>query len=292
VGLVTVLAEPGEVGLATALAEAAEPSREWLGLGRLDLTPMTLVVAADADAFARWSGGRLPRWGAGMTLAARRLVVIRADGGDPFGTLRHELAHLALHSAIPGRVPLWFAEGYAVVAAREYGRLAALQLNLTVALGRVPSLRQLDADLRGGSGDAAAAYALAGSAVVELQRRHPTNSLAPLLGKLRDGMPFEEAVLASTGLDLERFGDSWHRSVRRRYNLGVWAATGGAWVVLALLLGVAAGWRKHADAPRRAALDEGWTLPPDDDEMMTPDDGSMTTVTEPPETLDPSAIVR
>lgn len=290
--MVTVLAEPGQVGLATALAEAAEPSREWSGLGRVDLTPLTLVVASDAAAFARWSGGRLPRWGAGMTLASRRLVVIRADAGDPFGTLRHELAHLALHTVVPGRVPLWFAEGYAVVAAHEYGRLAALQLNLTVALGRVPTLRQLDADLRGASGDAAAAYALAGSAVAELQRRHPTNSLEPLLGRLRDGVPFEEAVLASTGLDLERFDEVWHRSVRRRYNLGVWTATGGAWVVLALLLGVAAGWRRHADAPRRAALDEGWTLPPDDDETMTPDDGSMTTVTEPPGTLDPSALVR
>ena len=84
IGLVTVLAEPGQVRLATALAEAAEPTREWLGLGRVDLTPMTLAVAADAEAFARWSGGRLPRWGAGMTLAGRRLVVIRADAGDPF----------------------------------------------------------------------------------------------------------------------------------------------------------------------------------------------------------------
>jgi hypothetical protein len=290
--MVSVLAEPGQIGLATALAEAAEPSREWYGLGRVDLTPMTLVVTADADAFARWSGGRLPRWGAGMTLASRRLVVIRADAGDPFGTLRHELAHLALHTVVPGRVPLWFAEGYAVVAAQEHGRLAALQLNLTVALGRVPSLRQLDADLRGASNDAAAAYALAGSAVAELQRRHPTNSLEPLLNRLRDGVAFEEAVLASTGLDLERFDEVWHRAVRRRYNLGVWTATGGAWVILALLLGVAAGWRRHADAPRRAALDEGWTLPPDDDEMMTPDDGSMTTVTEARETLDPSALVR
>jgi hypothetical protein len=280
------------VGLATALAEAAEPSRAWVGLGRVDLTPMTLVVAADAEAFARWSGGRLPRWGAGMTLPARRLVVIRADGGDPFGTLRHELAHLALHTVVRGRVPLWFNEGYAVVAAQEHGRLAALQLNLAVAMGRVPTLRQLDADLRGASDDAAAAYALAGSAVGELQRRHPDNSLEPLLGRLRDGVGFDEAVLASTGLDLERFDEVWHRSVRRRYNLGVWAATGGAWLVLALLLGVAAGWRRHADAPRRAALDEGWTLPPDDDEMMTPDDGSMTTVTTPPEALDPPPFAR
>ncbi len=290
--MVTVVAEPGDVGLATALAEAAEPTRDWLGLGRVDLTPMTLVVAADADAFGRWSGGRLPRWGAGMTLPARRLVVIRADGGDPFGTLRHELAHLALHTVVPGRVPLWFDEGYAVVAAQEHGRLAALQLNLAVAMGRVPTLRQLDADLRGASDDAAAAYALAGSAVGELQRRHPQNSLEPLLGRLRDGVGFDAAVLATTGLDLERFDEVWHRSVRRRYNLGVWAATGGAWVVLALLLGFAAAWRRHADVPRRAALDEGWTLPPDDDEMMTPDDGSMTTVTEPPETLDPPTIAR
>lgn len=281
-----MIAGPGEVALATVLAEMAEPTREWVGLGRLDLTPFTLVVTTDAPGYARWSGGRVPGWGAGLTLPSRRLVVIRADAGDPFGTLRHELAHLALHTSIRTRVPLWFDEGYAVVAAGEHGRLAALQLNLAVALGRVPTLQGLNSSLRGGAGDAATAYALAGSAVAELQRRHPSGSLEPLLSRLRDGGDFDAAVRLTTGLDADRFGESWHTGVRRRYNLGVWTFAGGAWVILALLLGVAAGWRRHADAPRRAALDVGWSLPEPDDETMTTDDGSMTTVASAGSSLD------
>lgn len=278
IGLVTVIAEPGQVGLATKLAELAEPSREWTGLGRLDLTPFTLVVTADAAGYARWSGGRVPGWGAGLTVPSRRLVVIRADAGDPFGTLRHELAHLALHTSIRSRVPLWFDEGYAVVAAGEHNRMAALQLNLAVAMGRVPTLPLLNASLRGGAGDAATAYALAGSAVADLQRRHPTGSLEPLLNRLRAGERFDDALRLTTGLDAERFGESWHIAVRRRYNLGVWTLAGGGWVILALLMGFAAGWRRHADAPRRAALDVGWSLPEPDDETMTVDNGSMTTL--------------
>ena len=141
--------------LADQLSDRAELPREWLGLGTIDLTPMTLVVVADADGFARWARGRVPRWGAGLTVASRRLIVIRADAGDPVGTLTHELAHLALHSRIRSRVPLWFSEGYAVVASGEQDRLAALQLNLAVALGRVPSLGGLDAALPGLGGPGA-----------------------------------------------------------------------------------------------------------------------------------------
>lgn len=288
-----VIADSGLVPLATTLAEAAEPPREWLGLGRLDLTPLTLVVTADADGFARWSGGRIPRWGAGLTLPARRIVVIRADAGDPVGTLRHELAHLALHLTVPGRVPLWFAEGYAVVAAGEHGRLAALQLNLAVAMGRVPTLRALDGHLRGlGGGDAATAYALAGAAVLELQRVIPGGTLEPLLTRLREGEPFETALQAAAGRDLASLEAAWHSGVRARYNLGIWVLTGGAWAVLALLLGVAAVWRRRADAPRRAALDHGWPMPPVDDDSMTANDGSMTTVTKPADALDQPGVGR
>ena len=80
-----------------------------------------------------------------MALPNSGMVLLRADGGDADVTLRHELAHVALHRKVKVRVPLWFDEGYAVLASREYGGLAALQLNLAVAAGRVPTLAALDA---------------------------------------------------------------------------------------------------------------------------------------------------
>ena len=65
------------------LADLAAEPREWLGLGVVDVTPLTLVVVKDAEGFARWSQGRVPKWGAGMTVPSRRLVVIRMDAGPP-----------------------------------------------------------------------------------------------------------------------------------------------------------------------------------------------------------------
>ena len=269
VGEVTVLVARKHAALGTALAEAAGPAHNWLGLGPRDLGPLVLVVVPDTAAFRLWSRGRVPSWGAGLTLPGSRLVVIRIDAGDPFATLLHELAHLALHQSIVGRVPLWFDEGYAVLAAGEYGRLAGLQLNVSVAAGRVPTLRALDAVLRGSSGEAETGYALAGSAVSYLARRHPGGRLEPVLERLQAGMPFDEAVLATTGLSEDQFGEAWHRDVRRRYNWLIWLATGGAWLVVTLMLGWAAAWRRHYDAPRRAALNEGWVIDEADIEGIT-----------------------
>lgn len=269
VGDVTVLADRSNVALGTALAEAASVPHDWLGLGRVDAGPLVLILARDRAEFTRWSHGRLPSWGAGATFTGSRLVIIRLDAGDPFQTLRHELAHVVLHHALPGRVPLWFDEGYAVLAAHEYGRFAALRLNLAVATGRVPELRALDGALRGRDNDAETAYALAGSAVAELQRRGRNGQLAPLLEELERGVPFDDAVAASTGFTLDRFEAAWHRSLRQHYNWAIWLATGGMWLVVTLILSWAAATRRRREAPRRAALDIGWPEPPPDDETIT-----------------------
>ena len=170
-GDITVLADRPNLALGTALAEAASVPHDWLGLGRVDAGPLVLVLARDRDEFTRWSHGRLPSWGAGATFPGSRAIIIRLDAGDAYQTLRHELAHVVLHHAVTGRVPLWFDEGYAVLAAQEYGRFAALRLNLAVATGHLPELRALDGALRGRDDDAETAYALAGSAVAELERR-------------------------------------------------------------------------------------------------------------------------
>lgn len=265
---------------------------EWLGLGQVDVTPITLVLVPDATGFAAWSRGRIPMWGAGMSVPSRRLVVIRADGGNPLQTLRHELAHIALHTRVPTRVPLWFSEGYAALAAGEHGRLDALQLNLAVALGRIPTLRELDGALRGSVADAGPAYALAAAAVADLARRHPSGTLAPMLRLLAQGDGFDDALLRSTGLDPLGFDEDWRRTMRGRYNLGIWLLTGGSWAVLALVLAALSAQRRRRDAPRRAALDVGWPLPPPDDTAMTPDDDSMTTTARTPDCLDHPASDR
>jgi len=191
------------------------------------------------------------------------VILLRADVDDIYGTLRHELAHLALHQAVPVRVPLWFDEGYAAWAAGEWERLGALELNLAVVRGAVPDLRGLDGALRGSATTADAAYALAVSAVTELARRNPSGSIAPLLQRLMAGHDFEASVLATTGLTLSQFERGWQRRVRQRYSLATWLLAGGGWGVVALSAWVLVRVRRRADRARRAALEEGWELPPE-----------------------------
>ncbi len=248
---------------------------ELPGIGRWEPDSLRLVVVDDAEALGTVSGGRAPPWGVGFALPATRTVMIRADALDPAGALRHELAHLGLHARIEGRVPLWFDEGYAVVAANEFGRMLALQLNLAVATKGVEGLRELDRGLRAGPGEAQTAYALAGSAVAHVLFLQPTGSLDKLIGRLEAGEGFGAALLATTGYDLDAFERSWRRQVRRRYGLFVWLIAGGWWALAGFgLVGFAALKRKR-DRPRRAALDEGWPLP-DLEEVDMLDSGSHT----------------
>jgi hypothetical protein len=163
-------------------------------------------------------------------------------------------------------VPLWFDEGYAAWAAGEWERFGALELNLAVVRGAVPSLTALDGALRGSASTAEAAYALAASAVTELARRNPSGTLTPLLQRLERGEGFEAAVLATTGLSLDRFEDEWRRAVKRRYTLGQWLIAGGGWAVIAVLLVWLVRRRRRADRVRRAALDIGWVVEPETEE--------------------------
>lgn len=261
VGPITVIAAPEDLTLAMVLAQQAERPQEWPGLGRRGPPPFRLVLARDEADLRRRSGGRAPAWGAGITLPGMRLVMLRADQ-DPAGTLRHELAHVVLHDAVPGRLPLWFDEGYATYASGAWDALDGLTLNFAVVRGATPSLDSLNQALRGHSAGIATAYALAASAVIDLARRNPSHSLTPLMDLLGAGIPFDEAVLRTTGLTVERFDEGWQQGLRRRYSLFTWLIAGGFWAIMALAVVAASRWRRHRDRPRRAALDQGWELPP------------------------------
>jgi hypothetical protein len=263
VGRVTAVAWPAQRAVAADLARFADRPAEWPGLGLRDPGPLRLIVVPDAHLLDSLTAGRAPSWGAAIAVPGARTILLRADQGDVVRTLRHELAHLALHEAVAVRVPLWFDEGYASWAAGEWDRLGTLELNLTVVRGAVPTLTALDGALRGSASSADAAYALAVSAVAELARRNPTGTLTPLLRRLESGEDFDAAVLATTGLAVGRFEQEWQRAVRRRYTLGNWLIAGGGWLIVALLVAVQVRRRRRLDRVRRAALDEGWNVEPE-----------------------------
>ena len=274
VGRVSVIAAPSRIGLATELGEIADRVVKWPGLGEREPGPLQLVIVDGESEMKAASGGRLPDWGVGMALPSSRVIVLRADGGNPYQALRHELAHLALHEAIRVRVPLWFDEGYAVIASGELGLLGALRLNIALAGDRVPAFGKLERELRGGPATAQTAYALAGTAVGYLARRNPENSLEALIRILESGVGFEEAVVRTTGLSVSRLEEEWQRDTKRRYGWMVWIAAGGGWVVIAGIVVLATIWRRRLDRPRREALDIGWPQPEAEPELDRPGESS------------------
>jgi hypothetical protein len=263
IGQVTVVAWPDQMSLAVELARRAARSTDWPGLGHREPGPVRLIVVPDGRRLDSLSSGRAPSWGAAVALPDAHTILLRADGDNLYGTLRHELAHLALHQAVGVRVPLWFDEGYAAWAAGEWERLGALDLNLAVVRGAIPDLRGLDGALRGSASTADVAYALAVSAVTELSRRNPSGTLSPLLQQLMAGVDFEASVHATTGLTLSQFEQQWRRTLRQRYSVATWLLAGGGWGVFALLLWGLVRRRRRADSARRAALDQGWEIPPE-----------------------------
>ena len=262
-GDVRAIARPADLTLAIALAEEAGATRAWYGLGRTRPGPMQLVVVRGGAHLDSVLHGRTPSWGAGFALPGARLIIIRADVGNPHEILSHELAHLALHASLKARVPLWFDEGYASVASGEWNRWEALRMNFGIARGRVPGFYQLDRELRGNQPTAETAYALAASAVGMLAQRHPRRSLAPLLDRLRNGEGFAESVLATTGWSLSRFEEEWQKDIRSRFGLVTWGIAGGLWILVAVAVFWAAWAKRRRERPRRKALDQGWVIEPE-----------------------------
>lgn len=263
VGEIRAVAAEGRIDAAIALAEIADRATVWPGLGRRTPGELQLVLVADSAELARLSRGRAPGWGAAVAFPQARTIILRADLPDLSRTLRHEVAHLVLRGAVRSRLPLWFDEGYATLAAGEWDRLAALEMHLSVVVGGVPSLGDLDGQLRSAAPMADRAYGLAATAVSALAERIPGGDLAPLLARLAEGEEFGRAVQGVTGHDLSRFEEEWQVQTRKRFRGALWVVAGGWWLVVAGLVVVAWMLRRRREMPRREALNVGWTLPPE-----------------------------
>ncbi len=265
VGRATAVAWPPQHGLAVALAEAADRAAPFPGIGSLPNRPIRLILAPSRVAFDSLTRGRLPSWSEGAAFPDAGTVVLLTTGPPDRLTvaLRHELAHLALRWRVQRPLPLWFEEGYAAVAAAEWGRLDALRLNWQVARGVRMNLDDVDRALRSDRTDAGSAYALAATAVLLLDR---WGGLERLIDNLAREPTFDAALRATYYMTEGDFEGRWQRDLALRYGWLSWAEAAGLfWAVAGLLLVWLVRRRRRRDLVRRAALDEGWTVPPEDD---------------------------
>ena len=262
-GRVTAVAWPAQAALASALAEAADRTRPFPGIGPLPARPIRLILAGSRERFDSLTRGRLPAWSEGAAFPEVGTVVLLAtDPPDRLATaLRHELAHVALRWRVGHALPLWFEEGYATVAAGEWDRLDELRLNWQVARGARPDLDEVTRTLRSDRADAASAYALATTAVLLLERWGGPRGLGPLIDHLAQDSSFDAALRETYHVTEGDFENRWQTDVAARYGWLGWAgAVGLFWAGL----GVALIWlvqvRRRRDRARRALLDVGWTV--------------------------------
>lgn len=220
-GRFTVVYFPRDAVLAHALLASAVRTDSFPWLPR-PTQRVLLAIAPDAGRFHTWAGASAPEWGAALAFPASRRIVMQgqsagSDAGDPVETLRHELAHLALHEQLGDLPPRWFDEGYASLSAREWRREDVLAANVALAVRGAPSLDELERSFSGGAVAAQAAYALAYRAVAELAAEDPERGLTLFFRYWKEDQSMDRAVRRAFGITLAGFEHDFRSRTRRRY---------------------------------------------------------------------------
>lgn len=224
-----------------------------------------VLIAPDRRAFREMVGAAAPEYGAAIAIPAERRIIMQgsragSDAGDPLQVLRHELAHLALFEHLGDLPPRWFDEGYASLAAGEWGREEVLTTNVALALRGMPSFEALEQAFSGGAGRASAAYALAHRAVVELAALDPARGLTLFFEAWRRTRDFDPAIRQAYGMTQGAFERRWRQRTRNRYGaLAVFAdLTLGVLVLLFIVTPLYLS-RRRRDRLRLAAMSRAET---------------------------------
>ena len=258
-GRFTFVATPADAALAKNLLAEALARDSFPGLPRPRI-PATVMIAPNERSFREWIGGGVPEWGIGVAIPEEQRIVMQgraasSRAGDPRVTLRHELAHLALHDYMGDAPPRWFDEGYASYAAGEWGRDDVLASSIVLALRGVPRFPALDTLISGGTARAEQGYALAHRAVADVAALDPKGGLTLLFKYWHDGRSLDGAFRQAYGITVDGFEAQWRQATRRRYGaLALLGDVGFASLVLFLI--IAPFWllRRRRDRERLDAM--------------------------------------
>ena len=258
-GRFTIAAAPHDAVLARSLLSAAARRDAFPWLPQPSARVL-ILIAPDRRRFVELIGPHAPEYGAAIAVPSEQRIVMQgsragSDAGDPVQVLRHELAHLALHEAMGDLPPRWFDEGYATLAAGEWGREEVIVTNLALAWRGLPSLEALDSAFAGGPARASGAYALAQRAVVELAALDPERGLSLFFPYWHETRDFDLALRKAFNLTQSQFEERWKRQTRRRYGaLAIFADLSiGAVILLIVLVPLHIG-RRRRDRERLARM--------------------------------------
>ena len=229
-----------------------------------------IYLAPDRGQFDALTGGRVPDWGAGVALPGLQRIVIplfSVPWGDPWGedrTLRHEWAHLGLHEYLSGlRIPRWFDEGYAQLAAGGTSIQEGWRLRVALAAGRAPSLDAISLEWPRERAAAELAYLLSATALEYMLAGSGVVGLTSFLERWRAEESFTTSLARTFGHTSASFEAGWRDYVRRRYGwLYVLSQSVVFWAILSVLVVFLFHRRRVRDRERLARLRA--QEPPDD----------------------------
>jgi len=188
-----------------------------------------VVLAPESSPLAR----AVPAWVSGYTDGVSNVVVLLAertpsypDGGLE-EVLAHEVAHVLIHRASGGRrVPRWFDEGLAMLAARSW----RLRDQTELALGL-----------------------LSGTLVQDLLERYGPAVPRIVLARVARGDTFDEAMRGATGATLLDIGEAFYaRQASLKRWIPILTSTAALWFGISVLAIVAAIRKRR----RRVKLEE------------------------------------
>jgi len=215
-----------------------------------------VILAPESSPLAR----AVPAWVSGYTDGVSNVVVLLAertpsypDGGLE-EVLAHEVAHVLIHRASGGRrVPRWFNEGLAMLAARSWRLRDQTELALGVLSGpRVP-LWKLDDLFQGDRRQVEHGYALSGTLVQDLLERYGPAVPRIVFARVARGDTFEEAMRGATGATLIDIGEAFYeRQASLKRWIPILTSTAALWFAISLLA-IVAGIRRRR---RRAEMEE------------------------------------
>lgn len=258
-GRFTFVATPTDMALARNLLTDAIAKDSFPGLPRPRVAATIMIAPAEPE-FRAWIGGGAPEWGIAVAIPEEHRIVMQGRGanskaGDPLQTLRHELAHLALHEVLGNVPPRWFDEGYASYSAGEFGRDQVLASSVVLAIQGVPHFASLDTLISGGTTRAEQGYALAHRAVADVAALDPKGGLNLLFRYWGENRSLDAAFRQAYGITLDGFENSWRQTTRRRYGaLALLGDVGFASLVLFLIVGPFWLSRRRRDKARLEAM--------------------------------------
>jgi hypothetical protein len=222
--------------------------------------PIRVVLVPEGSRLAT----NAPSWASGYAVPALDAIVLFPARVPSYPDrnlevlLRHEIAHLLLARAAGlARVPRWFDEGVATVAAREWGVEDGARVALAT-IGRGPrSLREVDASFSGDAAAASRGYAVSAALVRYLLRRHGDSAVARILAAVSRGSDFDGAFEVATGEALAEFARSYFR---RETLWNSWipfvSSSTVLWMAITLLALLAVKRRRERDVAMREAWAE------------------------------------